>query len=85
MADSIPPLREITLNEISQLGPLPTTRIKTDDDIAFWKSTQGYLDYKIFLSRLNAAIAGHFLPKEVENHSKVSCYYLSPTIINQLF
>jgi len=80
MADSIPPLREIPLNEISQLGSLPTTRIKTDDDIAFWKSTQAYLDYKIFLSRLNRAIAGHFLPKELEGHSQVICCYLSPTI-----
>jgi len=70
MANIVPQLREISLNEISQLGPLPTTRIKTDHDIAFWKSTQSYLDYKIFLTRLNEAVAGHYLPWEPVRQSQ---------------
>jgi serine/threonine-protein phosphatase 2A activator len=71
MAD-IPRVREITPDEISQLGSLPTPMIKSDDDIIFWKSTQSYSDYKIFLNRLNEAVVGYYLPWEPDTHSKVS-------------
>lgn len=71
MADSIPRLRKIPLEEVSLLGQLPTTKIKTDDDITFWKSTQSYLDFKIFLTRLNEAVVGHYLPWNPEKYSQV--------------
>lgn len=86
MADTTPRLREITPNQISQLGNLPTTRIKTDDDVTFWKSTQSYLDYKIFLGRLNEAVAGHSLPWKPDNHTQVSFFHravFAPTILDQ--
>ncbi|KAG9008862.1 Serine/threonine-protein phosphatase 2A activator 1 [Tulasnella sp. JGI-2019a] len=41
---------------------VPRRRIQSDADVEEWKSTQGYLDYGLFLRRLNMAVIGHYLP-----------------------
>ncbi|KAG8864795.1 Serine/threonine-protein phosphatase 2A activator 1 [Tulasnella sp. 330] len=56
---ALPGLRHYTLP--SKLIA-PKRRIQTDADVEEWKSTQGYLDYGLFIRRLNTAVIGHYLP-----------------------
>lgn len=56
---TLPELRHYTL----PTKPIvPKRRITVDADVEEWKSTQGYLDYGLFIRRLNAAVIGHYLP-----------------------
>jgi len=71
MADHTPALREITLTDVCVLGSLPGPKIRTDDDVELWKSTQSYVDYKIFLKRLNNSVIGVSFPWEPENQTQV--------------
>ncbi|KAF9554569.1 Phosphotyrosyl phosphatase activator [Agrocybe pediades] len=70
MLAALPELREITLSTLSGLQTLPTLKIKTDDDVEYWKTTQSYLDYMIFLRRLNESVVGYTLPWRSERSSK---------------
>lgn len=55
------PLRYIPPSELDKL-PLPSRKIKTEEDVHAWKLTTGYQDYGLFLRRLNESVVGHFLP-----------------------
>ncbi|PPQ83972.1 hypothetical protein CVT25_000518 [Psilocybe cyanescens] len=69
MHKNSPELREILLSEVSGFQSPPSLKIRTDDDVEHWKTTQSYIDYGIFLRRLNESVVGHFLPWEPENQS----------------
>ena len=70
MASVMPQLRRISLSQVSKLEP-PTLKIKADDDVEYWKTTQSYIDYRIFLRRLNESVVGYSLPWEPNAHSQV--------------
>lgn len=76
MSSSIRALREIPISEVPHLASLPSSRIRTDEDVEYWKRTQSYTDYGIFLRRLNESIVGYFLPWEPEGQSRVSYYFV---------
>ncbi|TFK34526.1 hypothetical protein BDQ12DRAFT_636215 [Crucibulum laeve] len=67
MQNNLKNLRRVSLDQVSQLESLPQTRIRTDDDVKKWETTQSYKDYVIFLRRLNESVVGHFLPWTMEN------------------
>ena len=67
----LPLLRDIPLSEVLSLPELPTTKIKTDNDLEHWKSMQSYRDYILFLRRLNESVVGTSLPWIPEHHSQV--------------
>lgn len=79
MQKNLPELREIPLAEVSSFKSPPSLKIRTDDDVEYWKTTQPYLDYGIFLRRLNESVVGFALPWEPENQSPVS-YLRSNTV-----
>ncbi|KAH9838735.1 Phosphotyrosyl phosphatase activator [Rhodofomes roseus] len=56
-----PPLRAVDIQELVKLD-LPITRIRTDEDVAYWKTTRGHQDFGLFLRRLNESVVGHNLP-----------------------
>jgi len=62
MTNPLPELRHIPIAEISQFQGLPSLKIRTDDDVKFWKATQGYHDYGLFLKRLGESVVGYSLP-----------------------
>ncbi|KAH9481901.1 Serine/threonine-protein phosphatase 2A activator 1 [Psilocybe cubensis] len=62
-------LRKIPLDEVAGLQSTPSLKIRTDDDVEYWKTTQSYLDYGIFLRRLNESVVGYTLPWEPVNRS----------------
>jgi serine/threonine-protein phosphatase 2A activator len=74
MASGMPQLREIYLNQVLNFE-IPTSKIKSDDDVQYWKTTQSYMDYRIFLRRLNQSVVGYSLPWEPNTHSQV--HYLN--------
>lgn len=57
------PLRAIAVHELLELDP-PVTRIRTDEDVLYWKTTRGYQDFGVFLRRLNESVMGFNLPYE---------------------
>ena len=77
MALQPPPLREVLLSDVLKEAP-PVPKIKTDEDVEFWKSTRSYSDLGLFLQRLNEAVVGYNLPFTPQSPSKVSAHYLSP-------
>ncbi|KAI0791204.1 Phosphotyrosyl phosphatase activator [Abortiporus biennis] len=71
------PLRHIPISEVAQMNSLPTTKIKTDEDVELWKTTRSYEDYGIFLRRLNESVVGHFLPWTSPSLCKATAAILS--------
>lgn len=66
-------LRQITLEEVAQLGDLrPSLTIKFEEDVEKWKTTQSYQDYGIFLQRLSDSVVNIYLPWSPEVPAKVS-------------
>ncbi|KZT73453.1 Phosphotyrosyl phosphatase activator [Daedalea quercina L-15889] len=57
----LPPLRAVDVQELVKLD-LPTTKIRTDEDVGYWKTTRGYQDFGLFLRRLNESVVGYDLP-----------------------
>lgn len=62
-AQELPPLRAITVHESLKVDP-PVTKIRTDEDVVYWKMTRGYQDFGLFLRRLNESVVGFSLPYE---------------------
>ncbi|KAA1467275.1 Phosphotyrosyl phosphatase activator [Dentipellis sp. KUC8613] len=64
-APSLAPLREVAVADLVR-GHVeaPTTKIKTDADVEYWRHTRGYRDYGVFLRRLNESVVGLSLPFE---------------------
>ena len=62
-AQGLLPLRAVGIRELVKLDP-PVTRIRTDEDVAYWKTTRGYQDFGLFLRRLNESVVGYSLPYE---------------------
>ncbi|KAF9818759.1 hypothetical protein IEO21_02539 [Rhodonia placenta] len=60
-AADLPPLRHVSVNDISP-DDTPTPKIRTDEDLEMWKATRGYQDYGLFLRRLTQAVVGCPLP-----------------------
>lgn len=56
-------LRAIAVHELLELDS-PVTRIRTDEDVMYWKTTRGYQDFGLFLRRLNESVMGFNLPYE---------------------
>ncbi|KAH9948579.1 Phosphotyrosyl phosphatase activator [Amylocystis lapponica] len=61
MSASLPPLRHIPVSDL-HLDDVPTTKIRQDEDVEFWKTTRAYQDYGLFLRRLNESVVGCSLP-----------------------
>ncbi|KAG8937262.1 Serine/threonine-protein phosphatase 2A activator 1 [Tulasnella sp. 418] len=59
MTIMFPPLRQVIL---PHNPTIPTKKIVTDEDVAHWKASPGYIDYGLFVRRLNEAVVGHYLP-----------------------
>ncbi|KAH8094503.1 Phosphotyrosyl phosphatase activator [Cristinia sonorae] len=55
-------LRQVSIAELPVL-PLPSLKIKTEEDVLNWRDTQGYRDYGLFLRRLNESVVGQVLPR----------------------
>ena len=81
MASGFPKLRKISLTQVSKFDP-PTLKIKADDDVEYWKTTQSYIDYRIFLRRLNESVVGYSLPWKPNTHSQVHHLDSESTYIN---
>lgn len=64
-------LRQITLDQVQSIVDGPVNRIKTDEDVELWKTTQSYKDYSIFLHRLTNSVVNHYLPWTPEKPSSV--------------
>jgi len=76
MVRQLPPLRDIPLSDVLN-ETLPIPRIKTEEDVEYWKTTRSYDDLGLFLQRLNEAVVGHYLPFTPQSTSKVKldiCY-----------
>lgn len=59
--NNIRELRSVSIEELRTMEP-PAPRIKLDEDMENWKQSQSFLDYGIFLYRLNESVVGHTLP-----------------------
>ncbi|KAH9917275.1 Phosphotyrosyl phosphatase activator [Fomitopsis serialis] len=57
-APDLPLLRAVDIGELVKLD-VPTTKIRTDEDVVYWKRTRGYQDFGLFLRRLNESVVGH--------------------------
>ncbi|KAH0833365.1 hypothetical protein J3R83DRAFT_12466 [Lanmaoa asiatica] len=55
-------LRQISLSDIVNTAKLPELKIRYDEDVTYWKHTIGYLDYQLFLRRLNESVVGYTVP-----------------------
>lgn len=77
MAAGFPTLRSIPLGGIGRMEP-PTLKIMTDSDVEFWKATQSYIDYSLFLRRLNESVVNLDLPWK--STSPLPVRYLLTTI-----
>ncbi|EAU85128.2 serine/threonine-protein phosphatase 2A activator 1 [Coprinopsis cinerea okayama7 len=58
-------LRKISLDDaqhLIQAGDVPVLRIKLEEDVEKWKTTQSYQDYGIFLRRLSDSVVNYQLP-----------------------
>ena len=71
MARQLPPLREILLSDALNRAP-PIPKIKTEEDVEFWKTTRSYSDLGLFLQRLNEAVVGYYLPFTPQSPSEVN-------------
>lgn len=70
MARQLPPLRRVLLSDVLNKAP-PIPKIKTDEDVEFWKRTRSYSDLGLFLQRLNEAVVGCYLPFTPQTPSEV--------------
>jgi hypothetical protein len=71
MAHQLPPLRKVPLSDVLDKAP-PVLKIKTEEDVEFWKTTRGYSDLGLYLQRLNEAVVGYHLPFTPQSPSQVS-------------
>ncbi|TFK24812.1 serine/threonine-protein phosphatase 2A activator 1 [Coprinopsis marcescibilis] len=57
-------LREIPLEDVLKFSEsdAPTPKIKLDEDVEHWKTTQSYKDYSVFLGRLSDSVVNYQLP-----------------------
>ena len=67
----LPPLRQVSISGVLDKAP-PTLKIKTEQDVEFWKTTRSYSDLGLFLQRLNEAVVGCYLPFTPRSPSQVS-------------
>lgn len=72
---SLLPLRLVDITTVASL-PVPTQKIKTEEDVEVWRLTRGYGDYALFLRRLNESVVGSFLPWSSPASYPVSFYNL---------
>ncbi|KAI0926334.1 hypothetical protein AcV5_008826 [Taiwanofungus camphoratus] len=80
MTVGYPPLRCVSTSDL-RLDDTPTLKIRTDDDVHFWRSTRAYQDFGIFLRRLNESVVGYTLPwSEPLNEATVSMLSLLDTL-----
>ena len=77
MARQLPPLREIPLSDLLNRAP-PIPKIKTEEDVEYWKTTRSYDDLGLFLRRLNEAAVGCYLPFVPQSPSEVITRHLLP-------
>lgn len=56
-------LRQIPLSDLTDTVKSPEQKIRYDEDVARWKQTIGYQDYRLFLCRLNEAVVGYTVPR----------------------
>jgi hypothetical protein len=75
MAHHLPPLRRIQLSDVLNTTP-PVLKIKTEENVEFWKTTRSYSDLGLFLQRLNEAVVGHHLPFTPRSPSQVSFLFI---------
>lgn len=59
---TLPQIRYIPIAEVAAFSERPVTKIRTDEDVDYWKTTRGYQDYGLFLRRLNESVVDHYLP-----------------------
>ena len=71
MARQLPPLRQVPLSDVLDKAP-PVPKIKTEEDVEFWKTTRSYSDLGLYLQRLNEAVVGCYLPFTPRSPSQVS-------------
>ncbi|KAI0068967.1 Phosphotyrosyl phosphatase activator [Artomyces pyxidatus] len=77
MSNALFALRHISIEDVSHMRTLPSTKIHTDSDVELWKRTSGYRDYGIFLRRLNEAVVGYELPWTSSSPSEAAKAVLS--------
>ncbi|KAJ6615654.1 Phosphotyrosyl phosphatase activator [Mycena sp. CBHHK59/15] len=63
------PLREIPLADVQGLSS-PTLKIQSDEDVEIWRRSRSYLDYGIFLRRLNESVVGVEIPSAESSTSE---------------
>jgi serine/threonine-protein phosphatase 2A activator len=80
MAHQLPPLRQIQISDVLASSP-PILRVKTEQDVEFWKTTRSYSDLGLFLQRLNEAVVGCYLPFTPRFPSQVSCFLFAASYI----
>lgn len=71
MARQLPPLRRVPLSDVLDKAP-PILKIKTEEEVEFWKTTRSYSDLGLFLQRLNEAVVGCYMPFAPQSPSPVS-------------
>ncbi|KIK96289.1 hypothetical protein PAXRUDRAFT_826123 [Paxillus rubicundulus Ve08.2h10] len=69
-------LRQISLSELADARP-PEPKIRSDEDVKYWKNTTGYNDYQLFLRRLNESVVGYTVPREFGDCSQAITNLLS--------
>ncbi|KAG9047036.1 Serine/threonine-protein phosphatase 2A activator 1 [Tulasnella sp. UAMH 9824] len=62
----------------------PGKRIFTDTDVDLWKTTQGYLDYGLFIRRLSEAVIGHYLPYNPTAESVTEAVTKTVALLNEV-
>ncbi|KAG9016277.1 Serine/threonine-protein phosphatase 2A activator 1 [Tulasnella sp. 427] len=62
----------------------PGKRIFTDSDAELWKTTQGYLDYGLFIRRLGEAVIGHYLPYNPPAESTSEAITKTVALLNEV-
>ena len=77
MARQLPPLRQVPLSDVLNKTP-PIPKIKTEEDVEFWKVTRSYSDLGLFLQRLNEAVVGCYLPFTPRSSSQVNYFFYLP-------
>lgn len=71
LQSGMPALRFIPIADVQHLETRPIQKIRTDEDVELWRTTQGYQDYGLFLRHLSEAVVGYFLPWSSASPSEV--------------
>ncbi|CAA7265754.1 unnamed protein product [Cyclocybe aegerita] len=70
MENQLRELREVTIDDVARLHCLPSTKIRSESDLDYWKTTRSYADYLLFLRRLNESVVGFSLPWNPTRHTE---------------